>query len=879
MTTGVKELRLLAYPLTDVLHGVVWVHRFPDRVGEVWDGLVDRYRDLVHHRVNLPYSGLATALRAYGNACVNLFPTSRDRPPRQMVSSRPLDPRDVRDAVALWEQAVLGVPDDEITFGYPSELADLVAGSPAEPVSLADQVRHSGSQPDAPNWVYDAATWEAARLLAARPWQVDGREVTLRADTDGNLVAWDERTLWSGSWRAEAERSYATLRVRLMMKTVPGMRTPVLVLDPAVSRLSRWLNGSSNAWLAPRDNGDPLLCLAVEGRGRVGRIERTSGIALTVAHRLRGEHLLGPEDHDLTGVPGRLRALVAKSVRFPVGRGVGMYTLRELSRHAREVLGVPNVSAREVAGHRFSLQSRRKTEAGRDADLLDRDGLPAIITATGAERLRVLLLYTTQQTRGRVQRLLAHHFDQASLADGIPEDIAVPVGERVEIVVHHAAALLAHGDHRERAAHRDRIPHLVAPPGTRVLALCETEYDGNSPEGDGKHIVRRLLAERGVLAQFLRTAPPTKQVDNAPADGDADECITVNVVSADHAGHNAIADLLRAAGLVHPRLTSALAYGRLGTKEPLAFVGLHVREQRGQAWAKGRPKLSWSLVAMVPEGAHWRTLAYQFSPHPVTGGGTGWRDYFTANAAFRALPLPDGKRDDETLVVAIDIALGQLQPHLVDDAGYVLMVSGDSSRSLWPLLANKNLDLAPDSTGRIGDRPALPGWNPGLRNRPRAVVRITSGTPDLPRPVEVHDLGAPPDHERRVIKQTRSLYQLDDAVNTWVLANVPRQFDGGFPRRAGAEHGRWSASPGLNRSTWYVHTNTEIVVVGADGDPLRYAVAAARLCDHAVSWDGRTRYPAPVHLAALMDRDHPEYRRTVDGETGVDEITGALPDG
>jgi hypothetical protein len=26
---------------------------------------------------------------------------------------------------------------------------------------------------------------------------------------------------------------------------------------------------------------------------------------------------------------------------------------------------------------------------------------------------------------------------------------------------------------------------------------------------------------------------------------------------------------------------------------------------------------------------------------------------------------------------------------------------------------------------------------------------------------------------------------------------------------------------------------------------------------------GRTQYPAPLHLAMQMDRDHPEYRRTV----------------
>jgi hypothetical protein len=855
--TGDKSLSLLAYPLTEVLHGTAHVHRLPSSVDDAWSRLRARYRMKVRANVNLPYSGLATALRAYSGACVNLFPSSKNQAPQRLVSSAPLDRRDVHDAVVLWEQAVLGVPDEEIVFDYPSELADLIADSPVEQVSLAEQVHHVGDQPDAPNWVYDAATWECARRLASVPWRVDGREVPLRADTDGNLVVWADPALWSSAWKEGGELCYAALRIRLLMKSLPGVRTPVVVVDPSVSRLSRWLGGTRSAWLAPRHIADPLLCLAVEGRGRAARIEVTSGIALSVSHRLRGENLLEPGDLDLAGTPGRLRALVPKSVRFPIGRGVGMYTVRELGRHAAEAFGVPNVTAREVRGHRFSAQAKRVVTAGRDADLLDESGLPAVIKASGGERLRVLALYRTQRTRARLQRLLAHHFARPDLSEGVPEDTVVQAGAHVEVVFHHAASLLAHGSgHRERAAALNQVSHLVAPDGTRVLALCETEFDGRPLDEDAKPVVSRMLAERGVLAQFLATAEAAED----PAK--------------DHAGNNAVADLLRAAGLVHPRLTTALASGSLGTTDPITYVGLHVRAQRGEVWTKGAPKLSWSLVAMIPDGEHWRTLAYQFSPHPKTGGGTGWQDYFTANTAFRAHPLPGGKRQDEGLVAAIDTALGQLRPHVATGAGYVVMVSGDSSRSLWPLLANKNLDVEPDAAGRVGDRPALPGWDPALGHRARAVVRVTSGTRDLPRPVEVRKPAAEAGKDPHTVKTTRSLYRLDGSVsaNTWILANIPRQFAGsGRHSRAGLDSGRWSTDAETGKHTWYAHTSTEIVVVGSDSDPQRYAVAAARLCDHAVSWDGRTSYPAPVHLAALMDRNHPEYRRTVNWDDGTQD--------
>lgn len=176
----------------------------------------------------------------------------------------------------------------------------------------------------------------------------------------------------------------------------------------------------------------------------------------------------------------------------------------------------------------------------------------------------------------------------------------------------------------------------------------------------------------------------------------------------------------------------------------------------------------------------------------------------------------------------------------------------------------------------MNGRLALPGWGPAVGRRPRAVVRVTSGSRDLPRPVEVRIADSKAENGQRIGRTTRSLHKLDGSANTWILSNVPRQFDGGRPPfRLGEKAGRWSAGAKLGRYTWYAHTATEIVVVGADSDPARYAVAAARLCDHAVSWDGRTSYPVPVHLARLMDLNHPQYRRTVDADDDTESAESA----
>jgi hypothetical protein len=918
MTTGDDKLHLLAYPLTAELHGTVHVHRFPDNARDVWADLLDRYRDITGSRGNLPYGGLATALGAIGHTSVNLDPTSRNKAPQQMISRRGLDPDDVRDAVVLWEQAVLRVPDEEISFSYPSALADLIADIDTDEIALADQITRVGEQPDAALWVYQAATWEVAQQLASTSWKVDGTDVTFRADTAGNLLVWDNDLLWKGHWdNDENNSSYAALRVQLMMKTLPSMRDPVLVVDPSVSRLSRWLNSARTAWLAQRSLEDPLLALEMEGRGRHTRIERTSDIALTVWARLKGETLIRPEDRDLTGTPGRLRVLVPKSVRFPIGRGVGMYTIRELSHHLSTVLGTSNITASVVAGHKFSQAAKRKLSDGRDADLLDEASLPAIIEASGCQRLRILVLYSHQHTRARLQRLLAYHFNRPDLADtGMPEDQPVAIGDHVEIIFHHAAALLAHGPHTGRAALMAAIPHLDAPEGTRVLALCETEHDARAwaaqrrqsrqPDStiedpdvtDAKHPVRRLLAQHRVLGQFIRTQPvpkppaiPAEPSTSAAEHPDRDDenleelneieetdplAVLAQSLKKDHAGHSAVADAFRAAGLVHPRLGRALAYGRHGVKEPLAYVGLHIREQRAAQWTAAGPRLSWSLVALIPDSEHWHIKAYQPKRHP-RGGTTGWQDYFDANTAFRSHPLPEGKRKDLALVDSIDTALGQLHSHLDTAHGYVLLVSGEGSRSLWPLIANKNLDLTPDSAGQINDRPALPGFSPASGHRPRAIVRITSGSRDLPRPVEVHEYKYSKQEDGTAQDRihigltTSALFQLDAARNTWILSNIPRPFTGKRRySRAGKDSSRWTADNDAGQHTWYGMTTTEIVVIYADDEPIRYAIAAARLCDHAVSWDGRTRYPAPVHLAYKMDKDHPDYRRTVDPDEEIE---------
>ncbi|GHJ39453.1 RNaseH domain-containing protein [Streptomyces sp. TS71-3] len=915
------RMSMLAAPLTRELTGTVWLYRFPDKIEHEWNRLHAVYRGKTGSKANLPYTGLLMVLRASGTTSASLYPTSKSRPPQFLALSKKLPSAHLRAVVALWEQALLQTPADDISLAYTSGLADLFASVEPEQVAVWDHVRLGPRAVDADGWVWDAAGWNLASLLARTGLKVDGRTVPWRSDTENNIMVWDTGHLWSNNWlearpakekkgkeaageEAEApeewkvRRHYAALRVDVAMKSLHSLPVPLAVMTPRVSRLSNQINGARTAWWAPRSPGAPLLRVGLGGKGKYTHLEHTSRLALDAWVRLMDEPVFprSPEDTeflpisamDLSGEPGGFRALIPFSKSFPIGKGVGLHTVTALADHLTTVTGQDLVRGLQVA--KVLSVAARKTEYGRDATLLDDAGLKDIMAAAGCSRLRILALYEHQEMRTRMQRLLAYHFNRPDLADGMPDDEIVALGCHTEVLLHRAPELLSHGGHHDRrGALTDALPGLAAE-DTGVLALVETEYDAKEwgrqrraarreEEGavdpytlDAKPEISRHLARHGVLAQFL--TPTTKKLRSKKKERDATSPLEAlgMELAADFPGHMAIGDVLRSAGLVHPRLTRAISTGS-GLKDRVAHLGLHMRAQLGEKHVNRteEPKLMWILTAFVPVGAHWKALAYL----PAGRDGKGrWLNYARAQALSRSHPIPEGSRGDDTLPRRIDHALFELSRHL--ECGYVLYVSGDSTRPVWPLLANKKADLLPDDDGLANGRPALPGATLTPEHRPRAVIRTTSSAdPSIPLPAlfhEIHEDGT----ERDGDKTSNALFRLDHTDTTFLMSRRPHQMDGKTPSaKSGRSQGRWSCDDKEQQAeTWYNLTATEIAVIQhPDGeDALPYALTCARLCNHALAWEHRTCHPLPVHAAIQMDKNHPEYRRTIDWET--DDATG-----
>ncbi|MEV8395282.1 MULTISPECIES: RNaseH domain-containing protein [unclassified Streptomyces] len=923
MPSNDTRMSMLAAPLTSALMGTVWLYRFPDKIEHEWKKLRSVYLGKTGSKANLPYAGLLTVLRASGATSATLNPTSKSKPPQFLALSRKLPAAHLRAAVALWEQALLQTPAEEISLAYSSDLADLFASVEPEHVAVWDHVRHGRRAVDADGWVWDAASSNLAALVAKTALPVDGRTIALRPDTENNVMVWDTDHLWSNNWldarpakdkkndspksaadesqapeEWKVRRHYAALRVEVAMKSLHSLPVPLVVMTPRVSRLSNQINGARTAWWAPRSPSRRLLCLNLGGKGKYTHLEHTSRLALDAWVRLMDEPVFprDPKDTeflpvsamDLSGEPGAFRALIPFSKSFPLGKGVGLHTVAALADHLSEVTGQDLVRGRQVA--KVLSVAARKTEYGRDATLLDDVDLQDIMAAAGCSKLRILALYEHQEMRTRMQRLLAYHFNRPDLASGMPDDEIVELGCHTEVLLHRAPELLSHGGHHDqRGALTDALPGLEAE-GTGVLALVETEYDAKEwgrqrraarrgEEGavdpytlDAKPEVSRHLARHGVLAQFL--TPTTKKLRSKKKEREAEtplEALGMEL-AADFPGHMAIGDMLRSAGLVHPRLTRAISTGK-GLKDRVAHLGLHMRAQLGEKHTHRteEPKLMWVLTAFVPVGEHWETLAYLPADR---GGSGGWFNYARAQGLSRSRPIPEGSRGDDTLPRRIDHALFELARRL--ECGYVLYVSGDSTRPVWPLLSNKNADLLPDDDGLTNGRPALPGATLAPEHRPRAVIRTTSSAdPSIPVPALFHEI----DEDGNVSdgdKTSNALFQLDGTATTFLMSRRPHQMDGKTPSaKSGRTQGRWACDDKEQQAeTWYNLTATEIAVIQRpDGDDaLPYALTTARLCNHALAWEHRTRQPLPIHAAIQMDKNHPEYRRTIDWE--ADDTTG-----
>jgi len=445
------------------------------------------------------------------------------------------------------------------------------------------------------------------------------------------------------------------------------------------------------------------------------------------------------------------------------------------------------------------------------------------------KRLRLVCLYATAETRQRVTAAFAELLGGESADDlRFPADGKVKTVDGIEVVFRSppgAVGVLTRPGRAEdirrwtlEALHSD----LSAVDGV-VAAMIETaaiEPGDQGESADPKHVIRRALAERGIVTQFI-------SCDSAPA-----VAVIPGEESKDHAAQSASWDLLRSAGLFSADFPIPQSGVGLGTWLVGAYV-VKPHNDKPSAHAKKEAPNGTSdggfLVNLVAVEAGTRT-ALGFAPR------RGWVPLGEATAAFLSV---DDKYTKDKAKNLIDTAVQQLLVRYHNRNAVVFLDAAGCAR-FWNGLADK------------GER-ELPAFINGDRC---AVVRVRTEPRHVPRPAGTGSWPATGTSPKRP-GETNALVRIarEDWPGAQFYVSTPRVMNAIGAHRNGT---RYTVSGRDLGSDWHALNMTEFSVRHAGpfvADDL-YELSAL-LCRQAPTWEGTLNWPSPLHLARAVVKDHP----------------------
>jgi len=895
-----RRLDVLAYRCTpELLSGAaVHVREFSESVRSLWRLLERNYQNRMgRDEVQAPYSVAINALRCLTGGYAYFDPERLF-----LVTRDPVDDDLLCDAFTLMSRLAADEEIDDIDLGTPTPLAERIAGTPQQQRLLAEYLRKTeAGQPDAAPWIYRSATWDLSRRLTQGTWTVDGLNITLRPDSEGGFIAWDQ------PWSSRNGTAHSLARCRMVMKTMPNIADPLILLSAAATRVKSSMAFARTVLAVQDDPARPIIEVEMGGRDRIRTISRMS---LQTLARLGMDHsvLRGIQDRvDLErqaeqnarergaknwyppgGPLGPIRPIHSKTYKFPVGRGAGMHFLRELDARFRDVIGDTAASPQIY----FDTQGFKRLNR-KDGLYADPADVARSLKTMGYSHLRLVCLWYKDDTRLRMLQGLCDAYglnpQLANPADGVP----FPLHDgTVSAVFHEVPTFLIHGPEGGSSTGIAQVSALQQPePGTLIGVWAETEYSSADEEiaeadeqdtreprdqparpkddEDAKPRARRTLARMGAVSQFI--------TDRDPADKGEDHPVIM-----------AQLDLNRSLGIIDRRIDNVMvdpigAYPATG----VAHCGIYVRRQskrRGETTAK----ICITAAALVPpasSGAAWTLHGWSYTSRQ-------WQPYHQAQAAYHAQDYPVGKMTEldagnqgyRKVARVIDQALGDLARYL-NGIPYTVTIDGLATRRLWGGLHN-NKQGQPGKPGTTW----LPGHTLPLAQQPMAIIRLNKDTDEIPRPIRVTRL-SPHDEVINSTETTELMYRVETDFGNpvWLLVTVPPQYDGASAGRLGDKKTRWTADHGSStegdlrrnemRATWYAMNATEIYVIpiAQTVDSRALAKITARLCHQPLAWTGRTRYPVHLRAAEQMDLDHPQYRRSALGEDPEADSAGEPP--
>lgn len=777
------------------------------------------------------YSALATGLVAATGQPVKLFGKRDLAEDEQSAGSRmllltsdaALDDR-LRVSVRAWER--------HIREGKGTPLLPGLLPAPERTRSFADFVQfRPGRVPVMPGWVFRTAEWQVMRQLAGVPLRIDDRTpVNLSMDTDGSLLAWEPGDLIAN----RAGSAFSMHKVTARLTTRSGIEDPVLCFDARLSRISPRGDWAKNVWIERDEDDSPILRLPLRRRPDKQTGEWRSHLDPAIAKIIEVCQLSALDIPDeLPRVPGTIRPQLASTRFHSLGSGPGPRFMLRLHEHIVSTLPLLVPLTYEVdKGIRLTPR----------VTSYPTDGLPAAaVGPSGFQKVTLACIYATSAGRDRMLAELEELTGQP--VKPLPGAPPTPVNARMDVITRYCPELLAH-DTVNRAV---SLRSLNLPSGDdhMVAAWLETEYhpDVPRPEIDAKPHLRRLLGHLGVPTQFLATEPTVLPPKTNPSSTETKK----------HSARAALRDLLRAAGVLDSRLLdSVLAGGRPhGLAKKALLVGIHARRQ--QTGTEGKPLVLTMVTLYVdPDDlASCQVLIYSDRRQAWVRGAEGVADFHSGAIGTARF----GRTGEKTELTrdTVEARLGELLAVTPDGTPMVIFVDTQETRTIWPGLQNAQLNA-----GR------LPGDTLCVGGADIAVVRLNTELSEIGRPVTRREKANMPSDPAKPAAPDRKMYRLPGANGRyWLFAGRSASIKAKGGDR-GAMYTRWTLPDGLTSQLavpWHSYTGKEIVVVSPGSwAPEQLAGLTASLCEQAISWDDRTQMPVPLHLATVIDDDHPDYR-------------------
>lgn len=820
-----RELRTTSFILSPKEYGHVFVYKPGKGFRSVWRRLSDLKRPSGQEHYRLPDASLRAALTVLSGDFVTLDAWRWGREDWAIVSRKRIGTAELRRAFAAWEYVVW-------PQGATGELGSAAAEDlVVERFSIGDLLGLRPGRCPSPEakWVWKAGHWEIAHRLAAAPLRLDqGHTAVLKLDGEACLLTWDNLRR---AGRTDGCAAMHVIAPRLI--TLPGLEQPVVHLQSSFVRLAtEWNRWVKHAWV---DQGPqwPLLYAAVYRRRSGVSGEWSSVWGDQTAEVLRRCNLPTPalpSEIDLSGC-GRVRGrLQTPPQRYPIGTGCGQMFHEAVALHARRLL--PNAVPVELVKARSTLAPRPATEP-------DRETIDLAICATGSARLHLTCLYGDDRTRRRLWKAIYGLLGLPAETRPLPEDgVETTIGKLTFVFCSPPGASARLCGQTDRDGLEQWVVQAIERPsspsdhGTIRAAIIETG-DPNVLRGsdrDPKHVIRRVLAGRGIVTQFLSSHSLEEDGEETTEAGASEP--------ADHAAERAVWDLLRSAGVFPHRFPTVE-----GLSADPWLIGVHVVQRRNDRKSGFRRKWGEGFVVSIVAVKAGDRRAMGFDPQ------SGWQPLNVFTASFLASPQDmDEARAKSTIETAVEQLLAR-EPH----AKAVLFLDARGCRRFWDALADTRGDRLPRCAraDRVG------------------IVRVRPDADEVPRVAGPGGWPASNDLGPGKPSVTNALYRLEQerwpAAMFYVSASATLERPG-----AHRDHTRFSCTPGALRKNWHALTMTEFwsPFPGPFVPDQLYELAAV-LCRHAPTWNGTLERPAPIHLAEAIVLDHPDkYEvRDQDGQT------------